>query len=343
MSFFAKLKRKVYKNLPLFKLAGLLFGLLFVSILTFKTSLPLLGKIPLVVNNPVSQLKSDAGRINILLLGTGGGGHDSPDLTDTMILASLPATQSGAIYFISIPRDIYLDYLNDKINAAYLQGEEKRAGSGLVLAKAAVGQVTGLPVHYAVKIDFSVFVSIIDLLGGVDVEVENSFTDTKYPLAGRGNDPCDGQDPDFLCRFEKISFTKGLNHMDGTTALKFARSRHSEDLVEGTDYARSRRQQKIIAAVKHKILALPNLFDFNKNQQIYDQIKNNIDTDINEDGYRGFFNLALRIKDSPFVNINLDENLLTNPPIDPVRGWYLIPENGSFSLVHEFLQQQLGN
>jgi LCP family protein required for cell wall assembly len=343
MNFFAKLKRKLYKNLFLIKLAGGIVGLGLILVLGIKTFLPVLTKVPKLVADPTANLKSEDGRINILLLGAGGGNHDGPDLTDTMILASLPATGSGNIYLISLPRDIYLDSLNDKINAAYQQGEEKKPGSGLVLAKAVVGQITGLPVHYAVKIDFSVFSTIIDLLGGIDVEVENSFTDKMYPIAGRENDLCGGQDPQYLCRYEEISFTKGLNHMDGATALKFARSRHSEDLVEGTDFARSRRQQKIIAAIKQKLLTLPGLLDFNKDWQIYQTIKSRVVTDIPEDEARGFFYLALRLKDSPLININLDEKLLINPPMDPVRGWYLVPRNGSFALIHEFLQQQLSH
>ena len=341
MSFFAKLKRKIYKNLRIFKAAGILIGVIFAVILISKVSVAFIKKVPPLLVDSVNALKSDDGRINVLILGTGGGDHEGPDLTDTMILASLPATQSGNVYFISIPRDIYLDYLGDKVNGAYSQGEEKKPGSGLVLAKASIAQVTGMPVHYALRVDFSAFSQVIDLLGGVDFWVENTFTGNLYPLTGRENDPCGGQDPEFLCRYESITFTQGLNHMDGVTALKFARSRHSEDLIEGTDFARSKRQQKIIAAIKQKALSLPTLLDFNKGLQIYDTLKSHVDTDISENEFNGFFKLALRLKDSPLKNINLDESLLYNPPIDPVRGWYLIPNNGSFEEIHTRLKQEL--
>ena len=209
MSFFAKLKRKIYKNLRIFKAAGILIGVIFAVILISKVSVAFIKKVPPLLVDSVNALKSDDGRINVLILGTGGGDHEGPDLTDTMILASLPATQSGNVYFISIPRDIYLDYLGDKVNGAYSQGEEKKPGSGLVLAKASIAQVTGMPVHYALRVDFSAFSQVIDLLGGVDVEVENTFTDNLYPLTGRENDPCGGQDPEFLCRYESITFTQG--------------------------------------------------------------------------------------------------------------------------------------
>ena len=343
MSFFAKLKRKIYKNLGFFKAAGILIGIIFAVILISKISVAFIKRVPPILMDPVASLQSDDGRINILILGAGGENHDGPNLTDTMILASLPATTSGNVYFITIPRAIYLDYLGDKINGAYSYGEEKKVGSGLILAKAAVAQVSDLPVHYAVRIDFSAFSQVVDLMGGVDVEVENTFEDNMYPISGRENDPCDGQDPQFLCRYETVTFSQGLNHMDGATALKFARSRHSQDLTEGTDFARSKRQQKIIAAVKQKALSLPILLDFNKGLQIYNTLKSHLDTDITENEFNGFFKLALRLKEAALVNVNLDETLLYNPPIDPVRGWYLIPQNGSFEEIHSFLKQKLSN
>ena len=169
---FSKLKRQFFKNIYIVK-----YGLLAVLTVTVVYSLStfaipfvnLVNRLP--INFSSKSLNSDAGRINVLVLGTGGESHDGPDRTDTMMIVSLPVV-SGPIYFISTPRDIYLDYLGDKINSAYMTGR-------LLLTKAAVTHVTGLPLHYAVRIDFSAFAQIIDLLGGVDIEVENAFIDEK--------------------------------------------------------------------------------------------------------------------------------------------------------------------
>ena len=97
---------------------------------------------------PDSSLVKTDGPVNILLLGVGDTGHDGPNLTDTMIV--ITASPGGALTMISIPRDIYLDSLQNKINAAYAAG-------GLNLAKDAAAQVTGLPINYAVKVDISAF------------------------------------------------------------------------------------------------------------------------------------------------------------------------------------------
>ena len=104
------------------------------------------------------------------------------------------------------------------------------------MSKSLVEKITSLPTHYAVVIDFSSFKEIIDALGGVKIDVANSFTDDLYPIEGREEDLCDG-DKEFKCRYETIHFEKGINYMDGTTALKYVRSRNGDN-NENTDIAR---------------------------------------------------------------------------------------------------------
>ncbi|MDO8515146.1 MAG: LCP family protein [bacterium] len=324
---FSKLKRQFFKNIFLVKYGAL--AVMTVGFIYFVSAfaLPfanLANHLP--VNFSSKSLNSDAGRINVLVLGIGGENHDGPDLTDTMMVISLPITP-GPVYFVSVPRDIYLDYLGDKINSAYMTGR-------FLLAKATVTHVTGLPLHYAVRIDFSSFAQIIDLLGGVDIEVENAFTDEQYPVVGKETDPCEE------CRFEVLRFEKGLTHMDGSLALKYVRSRYSTDPVEGTDFARSKRQQKLITAVKQKVLFLPNMLNFNKGLEIYNTLRSHIDTDIPDNELNSFFKLALKLKDAAFKNIILDESLLINPPID-YRGWILLPKDGSFEEIHRFLKEAI--
>ena len=101
---------------------------------------------------------------------------------------------------------------------------KKRAG--FILSKAEVENIIGQPIHYAIVVDFDQFEAVINFLGGVDVIVENSFIDKEFPIAGRENNLCNS-DPDYKCRYETISFTKGLTHMNGQTALKFVRSRYA--------------------------------------------------------------------------------------------------------------------
>jgi len=134
-----------------------------------------------------SGLDSDRGRTNVLLMGIGGRGHEGPDLTDTMILASVDKGAKDVV-LISIPRDLWVPSLSAKINSAYAYGQDEQNGQGLDLAKKTVSILLGIPVHYAFRIDFNGFVRGVDLIGGLDIEVENSFVDPKYPISGKEDD-----------------------------------------------------------------------------------------------------------------------------------------------------------
>ena len=100
-------------------------------------------------------LKSDRGHVNILLLGIGGAGHEGPDLSDTMILASVNKNGDDVV-LVSIPRDLWAPNLAAKINTAYAFGQEKD-GRGLELAKKTVRELFDLPIHYALRLDFARF------------------------------------------------------------------------------------------------------------------------------------------------------------------------------------------
>src|ERR1035437_8036590 len=135
----------------------------------------------LVFNQGVSLKQTTDSRVNILLLGIGGGNHDGPNLTDTIMLASIDP-KNNKVTLISIPRDLWFPDVNEKINAAYQIGLSK--GGGLLLAEAAVQKITGQSVDYGVRIDFSGFVKAVDEIGGLDVNVDNTFDDYQYPADG---------------------------------------------------------------------------------------------------------------------------------------------------------------
>jgi polyisoprenyl-teichoic acid--peptidoglycan teichoic acid transferase len=300
----------------------------------------LLSGLQTVVGTPLPNLN---GRTNILLLGSGGPGHDGPDLSDTIILASVKP-DPGSVTLISIPRDVWVPSLRAKINTAYHYGFEKQATSGgLLLAKSAVSEISGQPVHFAVNIDFSTFSRAIDLLGGVDVQVDHTFTDNEYPITGRENDLCGG-DPDYKCRFESVTFISGPQHMDGQTALKFARSRHSLDPEEGTDFARSKRQEKIISAVKAKLSSVKNLTNTKLYRDLYNLAVNSVVTDITPQYYTTFIKLGLKIYHQPFQSFTLSApDQLYNPPLsDKYQSqWVLIPKDNNPRLLYDYIASLL--
>lgn len=315
--------------------------------------------------NKEIQLKQTDGTVNLLLLGIGGGNHDGPNLTDTIIFTSFNPSKDK-INLITIPRDLWVPDLKDKINTAYATGESKREGGGKLLAKAVVSKILGEEIDYVVRIDFNGFVQAVDMLGGLDVNVENSFDDYEYPIEGKENDPCGHPEEElielatassqleaFPCRYKHLHFDKGMQHMDGETSLEFVRSRHAKG-NEGSDFARSKRQEKVINALKDKVFSLNLLLSPTKILDLMDVIKNSIDTNISQEELDDFFRLAEKMKQAKITSGVLDTGdekrseprLLENPPVSEKYKlqWVLIPAAGdnNFSEIQNYVDCQLG-
>ncbi|MBI3379514.1 LCP family protein [Candidatus Gottesmanbacteria bacterium] len=305
-----------------------------------------------ILLNRDPPLKKYLGRTNIILLGIGGGQHEGGDLTDAMIFFSIDY-QKKDIVEVSVPRDLWSVTLKDKINTAYHYGEEKKKGGGLILAKAIVEEIVGQPVHYAWLIDFSGFKKLIDLVGGVDIDVKNPFIDKEYPIESKENDFCGG-DPTFACRYETLKFDGGLQHMDGEKALKFVRSRHAEG-EEGTDFARSRRQQLVISSLKNRLLK-PKFFwqNLKHAEKLFSAFDDATDTDMNLSEQILFLKSFLKLPEQNIRKIVLDngddekgiKGFLVNPPVWQYNGeWLLIPRKGegNFDEIHNYISCNIEN
>ncbi|MBI2607422.1 MAG: LCP family protein [Candidatus Doudnabacteria bacterium] len=199
----------------------------------------------LFVGGDKKLIGEDDGQVNVLLLGYGGPGHDGPYLTDTIIVASLDM-ETDEVVLVSIPRDFVVQLPGlgfRKINSAYAffrdDNDPNSAGEAAVDA---ASKLTGLEIPYYAAIDFQGFVKAINQVGGVDVVIDRTFTDSSYPDERYG----------FLA---PVTFTAGSEHMDGERALIFARSRKGTN-NEGSDFARSERQKKVIQAFKDKVVKL---------------------------------------------------------------------------------------
>lgn len=177
------------------------------------------------------------GAINFLLLGSDSRDPDNTggSRSDTIIILHLNKDQSAA-QLISIPRDTWVHIpksangqhgnTDSKINAAYAWG-------GVPLVVQTVESYTGVRLDHVALVDFAGFKEIVDALGGVDINVETSFTST-HALSGPGG---------------KRHFDKGPQTMDGAAALDYARERYS---FKDGDFARIRHQQQVIAAILDK-------------------------------------------------------------------------------------------
>lgn len=316
--------------------------------------------------------QSDEGRVNVLLLGIGGGSHDGANLTDTIMLAGYDP-KSHRVDLISLPRDMWDAKYKAKINTLYQVGIDKNNEFGVVQDE--IGNILGTTIPYSVRVDFGGFVKAIDLLGGIDVNVQNTFDDYQYPIEGKEDDLCgytekqidvnsdqskqlnvptgqrkvliapdggiatDAASLDFGCRYEHIHYQKGLMHMDGTTALKFVRSRHALG-VEGSDFARSARQQLVIQAAREKALSLGTLTDPSKIVSLLGTFGSSISTNIPQTKYLAFMNAVKQTTTitSHVIDTSSEEGLLIHPDeLDYGGAWVVIPPNNDYSKVHTFV------
>jgi len=304
------------------------------------------------LEDPEENLVFSDGRTNVLLLGIGGQQQNGADLTDTIIFTSIDI-KTGDMAMVSIPRDIWLDSLQAKVNTAYHYGEEREEGGGFVLAREAVSEIVGLPIHYVFLMDFNAFEDAIDLVGGVEVEIERSFDDFKYPISGEEEDDCDG-DPEYSCRYEHLHFEAGFSEMDGAVALKFVRSRNAEG-EEGTDFARSQRQQKIIHALKDKIVSARILANPGKIKELIEVANKNVTSNplLKDEEAASFGNILLSFIRSKSqirtlsLDIGTDENpgFLENPQAFEKyqNQWVLVPRSSDFRQFQQYFIQKIEN
>ncbi len=213
------------------------------------------------------ELKKDSTEkyTNVMLVGIDTREKGNLMNTDTIIVASYNY-ETNNVVMISIPRDFHVQVDEDKywfnrINSVYSVNEQKKKGSGLEALKNVVQEVTDIEIQYYAMIDYNGFIDLIDAVGGVYVNVENSFTDYMYPK-GVG--------------YETVSFKAGPQLMDGTTALKYSRSRHSMQNNEGSDFARARRQQNVIISFKDTVLSSETLLNPKKIMDLMSAIQNNL-------------------------------------------------------------------
>ncbi len=312
------------------------------------------------------ELKKTDGRINILLLGIGGGYHEGPNLSDTIIVTNVDP-EKNKVSLVSIPRDLWIPELKAKINSAYANGEEKKKGGGIVLAKAVVSKILDQRIDYAVRIDFDGFVKAVDMIGGLDIAIDRAFDDYKYPDEDRREDLCSNTPEEatariasespylvFPCRYQHVSFEKGIEHMDGERALIFVRSRYAEG-EEGTDFARSKRQEKVINTFKDTLISPQTILNPTRVINLYNVLRDSIDTDIKENEFDDFIKLAQKMKTAKIQSYVIDygderterSGLLMNPPISKEYNnqWVLIPRtgNGNFSEIQNDVACLIGD
>jgi len=273
------------------------------------------------------------------------------------IWVKLP-TKSKEIFHSKI-NSLYQISLNPTNYPDVLIGKE---GSPDLLIQG-IKTVTGLTIDNYLAIDFAGFEKAIDSLGGVDVDVQKTFDDYEYPLADKETDLCEkdaefeqvkkfmepgfsedekkklfSEKPEleiffknitenpkeaFPCRYEHLHFGKGVTHMNGATALKYVRSRHS--LQDGSDFGRAARQQQFVKAVKDKLISVGMV---TKVFGLMNELKAHVQTDTTVVEMKKFLSEAPDAAQYKFIHIQMSDTDYLKSSYSDYGGYILIPRTG---------------
>lgn len=331
------LKRTALTLLALIVAGGLFMGIKFYIIERhlFRGG----GGAPALASNiNVNNLRGEGdGRVNILLLGIGGPGHDGANLTDTILLASIDPI-NNKVALLSIPRDLWVKIPGDgyqKINAAYAYGKNQSkaktlAGQerdGLNLLDNSLSPVLGIPIHYHAVVNFKAFQQGVEAVGGVDANVPKE-------LAGREEFWIEGTN-----RHYTLNVQPGQQHFDGTKALYFARERH-----DSSDFVRSQRQRLLLSALKDKTLSLGTFSNPIKISNLLSSFGDNVYTDFSVNDITRLYQIIQKVPSGDISSLDLvtpPHDLLTTGNLDGLS--IVRPKTGLFdySDIQNFVRNTL--
>ncbi|MGH7195106.1 MAG: LCP family protein, partial [Candidatus Saccharimonadales bacterium] len=289
--------------------------------------------------NPNLLKGEGSGRVNVLLMGRGGPSHDGPDLTDTMMVASIDPINHKAV-LLSLPRDLWVNVPNAgvmKLNAVWETGEfqylgEQKPGStdpkaiqaGFNLVDQAVGNVLGLNVDYNVIVNFQAFQQSVDTVGGVTVDVPSALVDPTMAWENSNN---------------PLLAKKGVQHFNGSQALLYVRSRETS-----SDFARGQRQRAVLVALKSKIVTLGTLSNPEKISKLLSSLGDNVQTDLTFNNAQRLYQITRRITGANTTSLDLDSGSHPYVTTGNVDGQSIVlPKAGLFNYaaIHQFVSLQL--
>lgn len=266
------------------------------------------------IPTPAEEFPIRADVMNIALLGVDSLEAEKNSRTDTIMILSLNRSTSSAS-LISFPRDLFVyipAYGMQRINLAFPQGRELGyPGGGFGLFRDTMQYNFGLPVDHYILVDFMGFKELIDSLGGIDIYVSTELTDFRL---GHGT----------------FTMPVGNAHMDGYTALWYARSRNTT-----SDFDRQRRQQEVLQAVAQRLLdlrALDNIPGF------YRILTQYVESDLTLGNLTPFVDLALSLQPSAAKRYGFTAKNGCRNWTTPERMMVLLPD---YVTIHEMLLEAL--
>jgi len=242
-----------------------------------------------VINKPAKE--------TILLLGKGGEKHDGGELTDTIMIAQILNSEKQ-IHLISLPRDFLVfdekGYYS-KLNSVYVNALNtgKTNEEAIKVLQSKITEITNITFDYYAEIDFAGFIKIVDKVGGVEVDVKEVIDDPYYP------------GPNYS--YQRFTIQPGIQTLDGETALKYARSRHT---TVGGDLDRSRRQQQILGNLKDKVFSLNPILDSPTIISLFGIAREAIKTDLSLMDIKSFYDTYKDSKDYTLTSLVIGNDLL---------------------------------
>lgn len=290
--------------------------------------------------DPAALKGEGDGRVNILLLGKGGPEQsDGPDLTDTIIVASIdPCNKDAAL--LSVPRDLAVKMESGesaKINAVYAltkMSAESRGSSekdadkkGIDAIEKVTEDLTGVPIHYHTMIDFTAFEKAVDAVGGVEINVKKPVYENML-IHGKPY---------------TLNVKTGPQKFDGLKALAYSRSRYTS---QRGDFDRSERQREIIIALREKVFSLGTFSNPVKVSQLMDSFGSRVTTNLSiPDDVSKLYNLGQEIDASKITSLSLvdEPNVLVQGGSDFTLGSVQIPTAGIYNYgeIQKFVRTKL--
>lgn len=285
-----------------------------------------------------TKLKGEGdGRINILLLGRGGEGHEGPDLTDTILVASIdPVNKKAAL--VSVPRDLWVSTKvgNSKINAVFAnakdkalsRGSDKEAAekAGITAIQEEIEQVLGVNMHYYSMVDFKGFEQAVNTVGNVTINVPEELRDPTMAWENNWN---------------PVLAREGVQEMNGKKALMYVRSRHGS--ARG-DFDRSERQRLFIMALKDKIMSSGTYSNPVKISKLMDDFGTHAKTDFSMSDLLRLYSITKGIKDTSIESIGLADPPHDYLTTDNFAGQsVVVPKAGPYAYdeIHQYIRTKL--
>ncbi len=257
---------------------------------------------------PTSDAWAKDDRINILMMGIDRRpGEAFVSRTDSIMIMSI-APNDETLSVLSVTRDLYVvipGYGKDGINTAFVYGTNGRdPAAGAALSMQTIEYNLGIPLDHYLLVDFSAVVKTIDTLGGITVNVPYDLNDPTFPDMNYGYDP--------------LFIPAGTQTLDGTTALKYARTRHVDN-----DFGRAARQQQVVMAVRDKAFALGITGLLARAPELYARVEQGVRADLSLEEIVRIVQTGVGIPDDNIRTEVLD--------LDYVSPW--VTENGAQVLV----------